>query len=271
MNSNLTVILPILKLNEVDRDYFANAIASVREQKVLPETLMIVIPKNEELKKELESFEYGENILDRVKIVENDGDTDFCSQVNFGVSKIETEWFSILEFDDVYSTIWFDNFVKYSESYDDVDVFLPIVLDVNTDNQFIHFTNEPVWAKDFSENLGFLDNDVLLNFPNFQLSGSVIRKESFTSVGGLKPGIKMFFNYELMLRLTYYDKKIMTIPKIGYKKVNMRPDSLFWEYKNVPEKIIDPVESKFWFGTSKKECYFKGDRGIKYEMESSTM
>lgn len=271
MESNVTVILPILTLNEEEKTYFANAIASVREQKVLPKNLTIVIPKNENLKKELESFEYGDKLTDKITIVENEGETDFCSQINFGVSKIETEWFSILELDDVYSNIWFDNFNKYSESYDDVDVFLPIVLDVNTDNQFIHFTNEPVWAKDFSENLGFLDNDALLNFPNFQISGSVIKKESFTSVGGLKPGVKMFFNYELFLRLTYYDKKIMTIPKIGYKKVNMRPDSLFWQYKNVPEKIIDPVESRFWFNVSKKECYFKNDRGIKYEMESSTM
>jgi len=271
MESNVTVVLPILTLGESEKTYFANAIGSVREQKVLPKKLLIVIPKNETLKNELESFDYGDKLSDKVTILENEGETDFCSQINFGVSKVETEWFSILEIDDVYSNIWFDNFTKYSESYEDVDVFLPIVLDVNTDNQFIHFTNEPVWAKDFTENLGFLDNDALLNFPNFQTSGGVYRKDSFTSVGGLKPGIKMFFNYELLLRLTYYDKKIMTIPKIGYKKVNMRPDSLFWEYKNIPGKIIDPVESRFWFNTSKKECYFKNDRGIKYEMESSTM
>ena len=63
----------------------------------------------------------------------------------------------------------------------------------------------------------------------------------------------------------YYDKKIMTIPKLGYKKTNMRPDSLFYNYYNDESKKISPVEAKFWFNTAKKECYFKQDRGIKYE------
>lgn len=268
MESNLTVILPVVTLNEEEKNLFANAIGSVREQKVLPTKLLIVIPKDGDLKKELESYDFGDKISEIVSIVENDGETDFCSQVNFGVSKTETEWFSILEFDDVYSNIWFDNFITYKNSYEDVDVFLPIVLDVNTDNQFIHFTNEPVWAKDFCENMGFLDNDALLNFPNFQISGSVIKKDVFTGVGGLKGNVKMFFNYELLLRMSYYDKKIMVIPKIGYKKVNMRPDSLFWRYKNVQGEIIDPNESRFWYNTARKECYFKTDRGIKYDVEN---
>ena len=114
MENNVTVILPILTLNESEKDYFANAIASVREQKVTPKSLTIVIPKNEELKKELESFDYGDKLSDRVTILENEGETDSCSQVNFGVSKIETEWFSVLELDDVYSNILFDNFIKYT-------------------------------------------------------------------------------------------------------------------------------------------------------------
>jgi hypothetical protein len=268
MNTDLTVILPILTLDEKEKDMFANAIESIKTQKVLPKAVKIVIPKNEELKKEIESFDFDETIKDMVSVIENDGETDFCSQVNLVAESVDTEWFSILEVDDVYSNIWFDNFVKYTESYEDVDVFLPIVLDVNTDNQFIHFTNEPVWAKDFSEKLGYLDNDALLNFPNFQLSGAVIRTEVFNSVGGLKGGVKMFFNYELLLRMTYYDSKIMVIPKIGYKKVNMREGSLFWRHKNIKEDIIDPVESRFWYNTARKECYFKKDRGIKYEVEN---
>ena len=36
--------------------------------------------------------------------------------------------------------------------------------------------------------------------------------------------------------------------------------------KNIEK--IDILEQKFWFNTSKKECYFKADRGIKYELES---
>jgi len=268
MESNLTVIMPLNSLSDDNKNYFANAIESVSTQKVLPKKLFIVIPKGSDLKTLIESFDFNDDIKTILTIIENDGETDFCSQINFAVEKVETEWFSILEFDDVYSNIWVDNVIKYANSYSDVDIFLPIVLDVNTENQFIHFSNEPVWAKDFSEKLGFLDNDALLNFPNFQVSGAAIRTEAFKTSGGLKGSVKMFFNYEFLLRATYYDKKIMTIPKIGYKKVNMREDSLFWRYKNTEGEIIDPVESRFWYNTARKECYFKTDRGIKYETEN---
>lgn len=266
MDNKLTVILPVHRLNEDEKDYFAKAVASVRDQKRLPSKLMIVVPKGSDLKTTLENYEYGETLKPLVEVVENDGKTDFCSQINFGVSKTETEWFSILEMDDEYSKIMFDNFYTYSETYDDVDAFLPIVLDANVEGKFLHFTNEPVWAKDFSEKIGFLDNDSLLNYPNFQISGGVYRKESFTTVGGLKPSIVLQFGYEFFLRMTYYDKKVMTIPKVGYKKTNMRPNSLFHGYY-LGDKKIRVDEAKWWFNQAKKECYFKQDRNLTYEEE----
>jgi len=262
---NITVIIPIHKINENEKDYFAKAISSIDKQKLLPKEILLVIPKDENLRKTIESYEYGGNIKDLVNIVENNGETDFCSQINFGVSKVKTELFSVLEMDDEYSIIWFDNVIRYIGHYKDVDAFLPIVLDTNTEGNFLHFTNEAVWAKDFSDTLGMLDNDSLLNFPNFQLSGGVYNKETFESVGGLKPSIKLQFNYEFFLRMTYYDKKIMTIPKLGYRKTNMRPNSLFYDYYHNETKKMLPDEARFWFNTAKKECYFKQDRGIKYE------
>jgi hypothetical protein len=261
---NVTVILPIHRIEENEKNYFANAVKSVATQRSgnVPK-LLIVVP-NEELKSELESFEYTETIKDKVTVIVNSGESDFCSQINFGVKNIDTEWFSILEMDDEYSTIWFDMVKQYMGSYTDVGVFLPLVLDVTTEGKFIHFTNEPVWAPEFSEKLGFLDNDALLNFPNFQTSGAVFNKESFESVGGFKPSIKVHFVYELLLRLTYYDKTIMTIPKLGYKKVVMRENSLYYNLNNGENKMR-PDEARWWFNQSKKECYFKADRNITYD------
>jgi len=267
MDNKLTVIIPVHRINEEEKDYFAKAIASIREQKVLPEKVMLVVPKKGDVKKTLESFDYDDKIKDRLVFVENDGNLDFCTQINLGVSKTDTTWFSILEMDDEYSKIWFDNFNKYLNHYNDVDVFLPIVLDTNTEGKFLHFTNEPVWAKEFSEKLGFLDNDSLLNYPQFQISGGVYRKDSYEVVGGLKPSIKMQFVYEFFLRTTYYDKKVMTIPKVGYRKTNMREGSLFYDYSNGDNRM-DPLEARFWFNTAKKECYFKQDREITYDREA---
>ena len=263
-NTKTTVIIPVHKMDESVKTYFENAVKSVESQKTQPEELLVVVAKDVKI---------DETVLKNIKhrVIVNEGETDFCSQVNFGVENVNTEFFSILEFDDEYSKIWFDNVAKYTPVYEEVDMFLPIVLDVNTENRFLHFTNEPVWAKEFSDKLGFLDNDSLLNFPNFQLTGAVIKKEAFNAVGGLKPSIRLHFVYEFMLRMTYYDRKIMTIPKLGYKKTNMRPDSLFFKYYNEGPEKIDIIEARFWFNTARKECYFKNDRKIKFDRETATI
>ena len=267
---NVTVILPVHRLDEKEKDYFANAVKSITTQKIEKKPKLLVVVTNEELKKEVESFDYDEKIKENVKVLINDGETDFCSQINFGVKNIETEWFSILEVDDEYSMIWFSKVEEYMKHYNDVEVFLPLVLDVSPDGKFLHFTNEPVWAPEFSEKMGFLDNDSLLNYPNFQTSGAVYNKETFLSVGGFKKGIKLHFVYEFLLRMTYYDKTIMTIPKLGYKKINMREGSLFYGYYNEGGEKIRVDEAKWWFNQAKKECYFKQDRGITYEEEVTT-
>lgn len=262
---NVTVILPLHRLNEKEKNYFANAIKSVSSQRNEKIPNLLIVVSSEEIKNEVESFEYDEKIKDKVKVILNKGESDFCSQINYGVSNINTEWFSILEVDDEYSNIWFDIFDIYKNEYKDVDLFLPIVLDVNPEGRFLHFTNEPVWAAEFSDKLGFLDNDSLLNFPNFQTSGGIFKKESFDSIGGFKKSIKLHFVYEFLLRMTYYDKHIMTIPKLGYKKINMREDSLFFEFYNSEKNKMSPDEIRWWFNLSKKESYFKLDREIRYE------
>jgi hypothetical protein len=266
---NVTVIVPVHRLTGNENKFLQNAIKSVGSQRngLIPQVL--VVTSNEELKKEVESLELDENIKDKITIIVNDGDSDFCSQINYGVDNIDTEWFSILELDDEYSIIWFDKVKEYMSHYSDVEVFLPIVLDVNSEGRFLHFTNEPVWAPEFSDKLGFLDNDSLLNFPNFQISGAVYKKEAFKSVGGLKPSIKIHFTYEFLLRMTYYDKTIMTIPKLGYKKVNMREDSLYHNFYNGETKMR-PDEARWWFNQSKKESYFKNDRKITFEENLTT-
>ena len=278
--TNITVILPIVNTDNLDytvntigedgktitntANYLNTALNSITTQKVLPEKVLIIVPSDMDTKliKEKVSETINNDKVDFTFIL-NEGETDFASQINLAVESVETEYFSILEIDDQYATIWFDNVVKYRKWYD-VDVSLPLCLDVNSDGKFLHFTNEPVWAKDFSDKQGFLDNDSLLNFPNFQLSGAIIKTESYKAVGGLKPTLKLQFVYEFLLRMSYYDKKMMTIPKLGYRKTNMRPGSLFHSYYHVEETKLDPVEARFWFNTARKESYFKKDRKITY-------
>jgi GT2 family glycosyltransferase len=260
MKKNITVILPVHQLDDVTKHTVVNAIKSVEQQIVRPDELLIVVPKGSDVLEHINSIDVGE-IKDIIKVLENDGETDFCSQVNFGVSQASSEWISILEYDDEYAKIWFKNVLEYIEAYPNIDLFLPIVVDVNEQGQFIGFTNEAVWANSFSDELGMLDNNSLLAYQNFNIDGMVIKKSTYEEMGGLKPSIKLTFPYEFLLRLTFKDVKVMTVPKFGYKHVNQRENSLFASYK----KTMDPVEAKWWLQTAKKEYYFEHDRNITYE------
>ena len=124
--TNISVILPIHELNEETKALFSNAILSVKEQTVRPDELIIVTPKGSEAYTYVKAFDYGDN-AESVTVAENDGETDFASQVNYGVSVAKSEWFSILEFDDEYASIWFKNVVTYREAHTNVDIFLPII------------------------------------------------------------------------------------------------------------------------------------------------
>ena len=259
--TGISVILPVHELNDETKKLFSNAVQSVINQTVKPDELIIVVPKNSDLSKELKTLDYsGFNVV----IVENDGKTDFASQVNYGVSVCKSEWFSILELDDEYAKIWFKNVVEYRNTHSNVDIFMPIIVDVDNTGQFIGFTNEAVWAQSFSDELGVLDNNALLAYQNFNIDGMVIKKSIYDEFGGFKPSIKLTFIYEFLLRMTFKDAKVMVIPRFGYKHINQRLGSLFSKYK----ETLDPAEARWWLSTAKKEYYFPKDRNITYEAQN---
>ena len=262
----VSIILPIKSALAKDFDeYFKKAIDSIKNQQVEVEELLIVHTTEEQLKNLLKSYDFG-NI--NVNLLEWEGEPSYSSQVNYGVKNAKAEWISLFEFDDEYSSIWFKNFKKYSESYPDVQMFLPVVVEVDEKGVFAGFTNEATFAANFTQELGFLTNETLQEYQNFQTAGSVIKKSLFEDFGGFKPSIKLTFIYEFLLRLTYNSVSIMTIPKLGYKHINLREGSIFWNYKYGEQKMIED-EVRFWIQTAKKEYFFTDDRVIKYETSNA--
>jgi hypothetical protein len=253
----ITILLPLHKINDEYSVMLNNAISSLEDfhNDVI---LMIVCPP--EVKNSLS------NLSQKLEIVYlvNSGNVDFCTQINLGISKCETEWFSILEVDDEFRKVWLKSMNTYITENPDVDVFLPVVKDVNVEGTFISFTNESAWAYGFTEKQGFIDNEVLLDYQNYQTSGGLFRTNVIKENGMFKENIKLTFSYELLLRLTHNGVKIMTIPKIGYQHVNFREESLFWNYKNNEETKLSEGEVKFWLDSAKKEFFFKNKRDIKY-------
>jgi hypothetical protein len=256
---NITVLLPVHTIEGSYKEMLDNAVKSI-EDFHNDVNLSIICPKNVadnlgELSDKLE-----------IKLITNEGQTDFCSQINLGIDKCETEWFTILEIDDEFRPIWLKTVNEYTKENTDVDVFLSIVRDINEEGKFISFTNESAWAYGFTEKQGFIDNEVLLDFQNYQISGGLYRTSVIKENGSLKENIKLTFGYEFFLRLTHNGVKIMTVPRIGYQHLNFREDSLFWNYKNGESIKLGEQEAKFWLETAKKEFFFKNKREVTYEV-----
>lgn len=258
---SLSVILPIKSSKAKDFDeFFEKAITSLKNQLVKFEELVIVHTQEQSLIDLLNGYDFGD--LNVTKLLW-DKDPNYGDQVNFGIKNAKGQWVSLFEFDDEYSSIWFKNVQKYIESFPEVQMFLPVVVETDEKGLFAGFTNEATFAANFSQEMGMLTNDTLQDYQNFQTAGSVFKKSIVEDFGGLKPSIKLTFIYEFLLRMTYNSVSIMTIPRLGYKHVNLREGSIFWNYK-FGEHVMVEDEVKFWIQTAKREYFFTDDRSINY-------
>lgn len=222
---NITVIIPIHELHE---ELLANAIKSVDTQQSVKSKLNVLLVYPKELDLSLNLF-LKKNKFKNLKIdkLVNTNKTDFQSQINTAVQNLTTEYFSILEFDDEYSNIYFRNVDKYINQYPDIEGFLPLMVEVDNDGNVVKLTNEFVWSKSFvnDNEFGYLTNEMLQDFSYFFISGGIFKKDKFIECGGLKTNFDVSAVYEFLLRYTYNNNKIYVIPKIGYSHLNEREGS----------------------------------------------
>jgi hypothetical protein len=246
---DLVVIIPLHEYNNDVEALLSKAVESV------PKELEIRISCKNGLSADIKKAYKKHNNVVIYESEEADAPSDFCNLVNQAVG--DSVWFSILEYDDEFSPIWFDNFKKYVDFYSDISVFLPLedLIDAS-DNKFIGIGNEAPWASSFSNEIGFIDLDCLQNFFDFYLTGSIFNTADWEEVGGLKPSIKLTFWYEWLLRATYKGKKIYVIPKVGYIHKLGRPGSIIEVYKNT----VNEKESNFWVNVARKDYFYKNQR-----------
>lgn len=245
--SDILVIIPLNEYNDAVKPLLQDAINSV------PEDIDIVISVSKGL-----GDAVGKD-LKRGKIQEIDSDkTDFVNLVNSAVND-KYKWFSVLEFDDEYTPIWFKELKTYMDFKPDVSVFLPLedLVDFKT-KEYAGIGNEAPLASSFSNELGYIDLDCLQNFFEFYLTGSVFNTKDWKAVGGLKDNIPVYFWYEFLLRMTNKGKKVYVIPKVGYNHYLGRDGSLLDIYR----KTISDDEAKYWLNTAKKEYFFTEKREI---------
>lgn len=254
---DITIIIPIHKFEEEYIEYIQKALDSISQNQVYY-TSGKLIPLIVGPSIVLDKIRDKQNIIlkEDVCFKENNGENDFCSQINYAVNTIETDYFSILEFDDKYEKKWFKMAHDYFYTNESVSLFLPINILTSKEYKDFQYANEIAWTSSFSNTLGFLDFDCLQDYSSFNITGGIFNTNDFKTIGGLKPSIKVSFAYEFLLRLTKKELKVFVVPKEGYEHTVGRTNSLFETYnKELSEEQIDK-----WFKLAKEECSFVEDR-----------
>lgn len=238
----LVVIIPMNEFGKENIELLNKAVESVPSEL----NVLLSVPNGTDGKK-------LKGISDRLGVVSESEGSSFAELVNAAANTIEEKWFSILEFDDTYTPIWYDNAKKYIEFMPSTSVFMYLedITDFN-DGRYIGFGNEAAWASAFSNEIGFIDNDCLQNYFDFYMTGSIFNTADWKEVGGLKPSIKITFWYEWLLRATNKNKTVYVIPKVGYNHKLGRKGSLIETYKST----IGQEETQWWFDLAKREYMF---------------
>ena len=238
----LVVIIPMNEFGKENIELLNKAVESVPSEL----NVLLSVPNGTDGKK-------LKGISGRLGVVSESEGSSFAELVNAAINTIEEKWFSILEFDDTYTPIWYDNAKKYIEFMPSTSVFMYLedITDFN-DGKYIGFGNEAAWASAFSNEIGFIDTDCLQNYFDFYMKGSIFNTADWKEVGGLKPSIKITFWYEWLLRATNKNKTVYVIPKVGYNHKLGRKGSLIEIYKST----IDQEETQWWFDLAKREYMF---------------
>jgi len=267
---DLTIIIPLERWDDEVQKYLDRALDSVFTQTVKPSKIHIVT--NDSLFDNDEFREYFTKTIDEfdkinVEIVQTVGDYTFEYYPNNSINglietinKVDTKYFTVLEPTDQFEPTWFENVERYIKSSDkDISVYLPICKVFNKDGEFIRFLNEQWWANGFSKdlNLGYVDEEGLKTMFDMNLSGSIINKNDFNEVGGLKNNIKLYYWYEFLLRLVYNQKHVFVIPKSLYNHIYFRAVN------------IEESEARFYWDSVQQEYYFNTQRELTYNNESS--
>lgn len=220
---NTTILIPVHEYNENVKVLLGDALESVKKQEKQPEAIALVAPK--QLEGQLKS-DHG------VDVIINDGETDFCSQINKAVEVIKTEYFTILEFDDKLTANSLTHLSQYLAcgEYSKSDIILPLV-SILKDGREIMFVNDAAWAQGFTSKLGYLDLKSITDNDSFIISGATLKVESFISSGGFKKDIKLFFTKELLMRSLHMGQIVSVLPKITTVHTIGREGSLFENYK----------------------------------------
>ena len=232
---DITVIIPIHEFNDEVKEYLSNAINSCRAQTSLPEKVMICHPSNMENMHNFEEYMKSQNGVDVFKTNNGSG---FCEQINDAVKKCDTEWFTILEFDDVLNPTYIEDMDKYKKKYKAL-IYLPIIEQYDTNEKLLGYSNE-ILLSSYTETPGEPSIDDIKSYLEVSINGIMCNTHTFNIIGGLKESMNIAFQFEFLMRALQNGKQIFIVPKVIYSHINKRENSVSY---NMPDNDI--IEKSF--------------------------
>jgi hypothetical protein len=259
----LTVIIPIHKINKTEIETLKAALQSLVEQTYKDFTTTFVISKKVKFS-DIESVckEQLQN-LNFTYLIKPDNKTNYQEMVNFGVENVSTPYFTILEFDDKFQTYWFEEWKKWKSELSSVDVFLPFIINLqmkNNKEQYAGLQNSIAQAQGVMEKRGYLNLDSIKKQKVADLTGGIFKTSNFIDVGKLKENIQHYFNYELLLRLLKHGQEIFVIPKVGILHMNFRKNSYSEAFIKGSES--GTIDKKKWYDIALQEYLFRIQREL---------
>ena len=115
---DITIIIPISNLKDgTDVSFIKKALQSI------PSNMQTIIIGNDNDLNTVASLD----VKKEVKLISNTGSTTLPNQINAAVEHVKTKYFSVLEYDDVFTEKWFKNVETYSNAItEDVICYLPL-------------------------------------------------------------------------------------------------------------------------------------------------
>ena len=256
----LSVIIPIHKINKKEIEVLQKALKSLNEQSYKDFATVFVLSDKvkfndieEKCKKELKNLNFS-------FLTKTGKDTNYQQMVNYGVKNISTPHFTVLEFDDKFQTYWFEEWSKWKTRLPNVDIFLPFIVNLQNEEQYAGLQNTIATAQGVMERRGYVDLDNVLKNNVLELTGGIFKTNQFIELGGLKENILHYFNYELLLRLLKYGQEIFVIPKVGVLHMNFRKNSYSEMFIN--DSKSGKIDKKKWYEIALQEYFFKIEREI---------
>jgi hypothetical protein len=242
----INIIIPISE--DAQLKVLKNTMDSIVAQKVDVRTI-VAVPQQMEV-----SETFGADIH-RV-----DGDVSFQSLVNHTVENaLSAMYFMILRSGDLlvenYLNTAINGYIAYNS---EPSVYLNMVYELAEDGQFIGLSNHIAWNPGLVKELGYMDLDEM-DKPQIILSpaAAIYKVEDFVMLGGMKKNIELFYELELIYRLSKRGYGVFFIPRIGCQSFHQNM------LRRKGQVTVDTLaEIEFWKNTIGKECYFDHDRPI---------